>query len=204
MDWKEKITPGRLYGCEALPEHGAPIYIVACLEPGPVKDDRRLAYICTDKDGNETDWGRMDPGKNPEGMDLSGLLLPVAELAVGGNYELGPLPEDVTPYSLRRGSAVYRVTDDKGRTTFLVMQWSDNEAASENCDACIAYWLFGDDMSTEQDGGEMDYDSFEKGYVVLADALQDAMDFAYGNGVSGRAGWDIRREPGLSPEDFGL
>lgn len=201
MDWKEKITPGQLYGCQAIPEHGAPLYIAACLEPGNIRNGLRVAYVCYDTDGDETGWGRLDPGKNPDGMDLSGLLLPAAEKAVGGNYELRPLPDGVTPYSLRRGQTVYLVTDRTGRDTFLAMQWSDNEAASENCDACVAYWVFDGGMLTELDGGEMDYDSGEKAYVVLADALDDVLDFAYG---PDRDGWEISRAPDLCLEDLGL
>lgn len=60
---------------------------------------------------------------------------------------------------------------------YLSMWFSDNPAATENCDACIGYTLYDPDMH-EIDGGEMDYNEYDAGYNSIKDVIADVIEFA--------------------------
>lgn len=61
---------------------------------------------------------------------------------------------------------------------YLYLQFSDSEACSPNCDACIDYTIMDKD-GIEVDGGQMDYNSAEAGYKSIEDTLGDVVDFCY-------------------------
>lgn len=61
----------------------------------------------------------------------------------------------------------------------LTAWFSDNEALSENCDACIGYSMR-DHVNNMSDGGEMDYDSRTANYDTIDDALPDILGMAIG------------------------
>ena len=60
---------------------------------------------------------------------------------------------------------------------YLAMWFSDNEAATEGCDACVGYTLY-DDNKSEIDGGEMDYNEYIASYNSIFDAIPDVIEFA--------------------------
>lgn len=64
---------------------------------------------------------------------------------------------------------------DDGR--YIALWFSDNPAYTENCDACIGYNVYNKDRDMI-DGGEMDYNSEEKNYQTIEDAIKDTISFA--------------------------
>lgn len=95
-----------------------------------------------------------------------------------------------------KNEGVYEITMENGDFMYLVAMFSGNPAATEGCDACIGYTLYDEDQD-EIDGGEMDYDSEEKKYDTIDDALDDVLDFA----LDGRP-YSVCQPSALDPEDF--
>lgn len=60
---------------------------------------------------------------------------------------------------------------------YLRLWFSDNEAITEGCDACIGYTLYDKDKLL-LDGGEYDYDSAVDDYEAITDAINDIIVFA--------------------------
>lgn len=60
---------------------------------------------------------------------------------------------------------------------YLRLWFSDNEAITEGCDACIGYALYDKDKLL-LDGGEYDYDSAADDYETITDAINDIIEFA--------------------------
>ncbi len=137
-------------------------------------------------------------------VTVAGLLASAAKEAFTGAAacEPMPLPDGTDPWALGQAPLVCEVVDAENASRFLVLQWSDNPAESENCDSCIAYWLFDGDMESEIDGGEMDYDSGEAGYMALPDAVSDVAGFAWPEPLPRIRSIYLR--PDLTEEDFGI
>lgn len=94
-----------------------------------------------------------------------------------------------------RESVVLKTNTPEYGEAYLKIWFSDNEAASAHCDACIGYSLYGPDKRHELDGGEMDYNSEKADYNTIEDAIPDILDFAFGFAAD-------HEMTDLDPDDF--
>ena len=65
----------------------------------------------------------------------------------------------------------------EGYDYYIYLQFSDEPADCEDCDSCIDYSLF-DENRNLIDGGLMEYDSKDRNYESITDAIDDIVDFA--------------------------
>lgn len=86
-----------------------------------------------------------------------------------------------------------------GKTAYAKLWRSDNEPASEGCDACVGYSVYGGDKSL-LDGGELDYSTDDPAYdslAAVAGILKPDLEEALGETIT-----SIQIENGIDPEDL--